>query len=77
MLDLTLVKETFERLHPVSVIQDLHTLRFMLSTSSFKSNNFQASRVLLIGPQCLADLISKAPSNILQAIRCSIDFGCC
>lgn len=49
----------------------------MLSIWSFKSVDVQANRILLVRPQHLSDLISSVTSNILQAIRCSIDLGCC
>ena len=46
----------------------------MLSTWS---SNVQANGVLLFRLQRLSDLISQATSNILEAIRCSIDLGRC
>lgn len=49
----------------------------MLSKWSSKSIIVQANGFQLLWPQRLSDLISQATSNILQAIRCSIDLGRC
>lgn len=73
-----MLKETFERFHlRVSAMYNAHSLLAVLSTSSSEPINTQASVLLLIRSQRLSDLISKATSNILQAIRRSIDLGRC